>query len=208
MVLSAVSFPAQAEDAVKQGNGQASSIGVPNGSPPLVGVPAYTSPSQPVFVAPGQPVYIMPSQPATGGQPNQAGVAPVGTTGGVPSGSAGATVGQSGVGSGAPNAVQSYPPNSIAPGMYPPGVPTGAYPAQPQTIGGTIKDLVRQVTNSVQIQRGTDGVHVKAPFVNVNVDGGDPDVKIRAPLVKVDHVGGQTNVKAPFTTIGEPVRTP
>src|SRR5579883_2481037 len=78
-------------------------------------------------------------------------------------------------------------------------------PAQPQTAGGTIRDLIRQVKESIQVRHNGDNVRVKAPFVDVNVAGGQPDVQVHAPMVNIDHAGGQTGgvqrIRAPFVDV-------
>jgi hypothetical protein len=89
-------------------------------------------------------------------------------------------------------------------------VPQAAYPpAQPGSrLGGLMREVKGLVKDLVQVNvqdtsGGDPNVHVKVPFVNVDVKDGKRNVNVHAPFVNVNKSdGGSVSVKAPFTSIG------
>lgn len=96
---------------------------------------------------------------------------------------------------------------TMAPGTLPTLTPTPAtLPQAPtSTLGGLLQDLKGLVKDFVQVDlkdaQGQPKVHVKAPFVDVDVQHGRP-IHVKAPLVDINKTpNGPTTVKAPLTNI-------
>lgn len=79
-------------------------------------------------------------------------------------------------------------------------------PAASSSIGRLIEDikgLARDVVKVDVPKSGNPAVHIKAPFVNVDVDHGKANVKVKAPFVNVSKDGdAPVSVQAPFTNVG------
>lgn len=96
-----------------------------------------------------------------------------------------------------------YPQGNNPPGSNPqPPALLGNYgqgPYQYQPQKGLMQRIIEGAMNAVNVtSNDTDGTHIKAPFINVDVGGQGPAVKVKAPFVKYDSDNGP-QVKAPFT---------
>ena len=123
---------------------------------------------------------------------------------------------------GTPALPPSVSASATAPSAIPSPVPTTPaapnYPASPQTppaptstLGGLLQDLKGLVKDFVQVDlkdaQGQPKVHVKAPFVDVDVQDGKP-FHVKAPLVDINKTpNGPTSVKAPLTNINKGDKT-
>jgi hypothetical protein len=95
---------------------------------------------------------------------------------------------------------------TTAPAAAPTASPVNPAPTAPtSTLGDLLQDIKGLVKDFVQVdlkdEQGQPKVHVKAPFVDVDVQDGKP-IHVKAPLVNINKTpNGPTSVKAPLTNI-------
>lgn len=85
-------------------------------------------------------------------------------------------------------------------GNYGQGASPGSYqfPGQQKPL---LKRIIEGAMNAVNVSSNdTDGTHVKVPFVDVNVGGQSQGVKVKAPFVNYNTQDG-AQVKAPFVNL-------
>jgi len=84
----------------------------------------------------------------------------------------------------------------------------GWQPTKPKSKFSELLDDVKDIARDfVNVEKGPDGVHVKAPFVRV--DTAPDGVHVKAPLVDVNkpNNGEGAHVKAPFVDVTKPTQS-